>query len=500
MSNFFLAQAWPRAQKSRSIFQRIPYRRIGIFTAFCDFALVVAASPCGELLYHYTVDRAPGDVPTSLAIGTYSGLIFVLLSRLLGLYQPNALLSASTQVRGVAFAWAGVLLTVTSFFFLLKNGEHFSRGGTISFGILGVAILLASRALTGLNLKRALANGTLAGQRSIVIGEAAELAGQPALHLLRTYGMREVGRFELPGTDDCAAKLPGEAAHGITHDDDILRKDLAIVDAGIKAAQAARAEQILLALPWSDTERRSLICKHLRALPLPVLLLPDRSVSSLFSDTDRCECALNAVEVQRAPLSRHDLLMKRSVDLMLACVGLLILSPLLLLTGIAIKLDSPGPIIFRQRRRGFSGREFCIYKFRTMTVLEDGTCIRQAQRYDRRVTTFGRLLRASSIDELPQLINVVRGEMSVVGPRPHAVAHDDEYSLSVDNYAFRRHVKPGLTGWAQIHGSRGETADIAAMDKRIRLDLWYINNWNFWLDIRILAQTCLELLRPRNAY
>ena len=175
MSNFFLAQAWPQANKLRSIFQHIPYRRIGIFTAISDFTLVVVASLGGELLYHYPVDGAPGDVPTSIAIGAYSGLIFVLLSRLLGLYQPNALLSASTQVRGVAFAWGGVLLTVTSFFFLLKNGEHFSRGGTIAFGILGVAILFASRALTGLNLKRALANSTLAGQRSIVIGEAEEL-------------------------------------------------------------------------------------------------------------------------------------------------------------------------------------------------------------------------------------------------------------------------------------------------------------------------------------
>lgn len=500
MSNFSIAQDWFEARKSHSIFQHIPYRRIGIFTAITDLVLVVAASFGGEILYHYPVDGAVGDIPTAIAIGAYSGLMFVLLCRLQGLYQPNALLSAGTQVRGVTFAWGGVLLTVTSFFFVLKNGEHFSRGGMISFGILGVTILLAFRAMAGLNLKRALANGTLAGQRSIVIGEAEELAAQPALHLLRTFGMRESGRFELSTTTGTAGKSPGDATHRVASNDDDLCKDLAIIDAGIKAAQVARAEKILLVLPWSDTERRDLICRRLRVLPLPVLLLPDRSVNSLLSDTDGCQCALNAVEVQRAPLSRHDLLMKRSMDLVLASLGLLILSPLLVLTSIAIKLDSPGPIIFRQRRRGFSGREFAICKFRTMTVLEDGDCIRQAQRNDCRVTSFGRLLRASSIDELPQLINVIRGEMSLVGPRPHAVAHDDEYSLSIENYAFRQHVKPGITGWAQTRGSRGETVDIAAMDKRIRLDLWYINNWNFWLDVRILMQTCLELLRPRNAY
>jgi undecaprenyl-phosphate galactose phosphotransferase/putative colanic acid biosynthesis UDP-glucose lipid carrier transferase len=135
-----------------------------------------------------------------------------------------------------------------------------------------------------------------------------------------------------------------------------------------------------------------------------------------------------------------------------------------------------------------------------MSVLEDGPCIRQCRRDDDRVTRLGRLLRASSIDELPQLFNVLMGHMSLVGPRPHAIAHDDEYANSIDNYAFRQHVKPGITGWAQTHGFRGETADIASMHKRIQLDLWYINNWSFWLDCRILGRTCFEVLRPRNAY
>ena len=273
-----------------------------------------------------------------------------------------------------------------------------------------------------------------------------------------------------------------------------------MVDSAINAAQTSRAEQILIALRWSDIKRRDLICERLRVLPLPVLLLPDWSVSSVFSGTDNFSCAISAVEIQSAPLSRRDLSVKRFFDVILAGLGLILLSPLLLITSLAIKLDSPGPIIFRQRRRGFSGREFAIYKFRTMKVLEDGPRIRQAQRDDERVTRLGRLLRASSIDELPQLINVLIGEMSLVGPRPHAIAHDDEYTTSVDNYAFRHHVKPGITGWAQTHGFRGETADVKSMERRIQLDLWYINNWSLWLDFRIVARTCIELLRPRNAY
>ena len=231
-----------------------------------------------------------------------------------------------------------------------------------------------------------------------------------------------------------------------------------------------------------------------------MLLLPDQSVNAVFDNTAHDRRAVPAIEVQRAPLSSQDLLLKRSLDIFVASFCLIALSPLLLLVSAAIKLTSRGPVIFRQRRKGFNGQDFVIYKFRTMTCMEDGTCIRQAQRNDSRVTLLGRLLRASSIDELPQLVNVLAGQMSLVGPRPHAVAHHEEYSNSVDNYAFRHHVKPGITGWAQTHGFRGETADAETMKKRIQLDLWYINNWSFLLDLRILGQTVVEILRPRNAY
>jgi undecaprenyl-phosphate galactose phosphotransferase/putative colanic acid biosynthesis UDP-glucose lipid carrier transferase len=184
----------------------------------------------------------------------------------------------------------------------------------------------------------------------------------------------------------------------------------------------------------------------------------------------------------------------------LASTLLIALLPLLLLVAVLIKLESPGPVIFSQRRKGFSGREFRIFKFRTMKVLEDGHVIPQTRRNDPRVTRVGRILRATSIDELPQLLNVLRGHMSLVGPRPHAVAHDDGYSKVIAKYAFRQHVKPGLTGWAQVNGFRGETARIELMERRVDCDLWYIKNWSFWLDLRILVLTCFEVLRSRNAY
>jgi lipopolysaccharide/colanic/teichoic acid biosynthesis glycosyltransferase len=169
----------------------------------------------------------------------------------------------------------------------------------------------------------------------------------------------------------------------------------------------------------------------------------------------------------------------------------------MLLTALIIKLDSAGPIVFRQQRVGFDGQAFFIYKFRTMSVMEDGPQIVQTRRHDPRVTKVGRLLRQSSIDELPQLLNVLKGDMSLVGPRPRAIAHDDKYGAVISNYAYRHHVKPGITGWAQVNGQRGETRHIAAMATRIDLDIWYVNNWSFILDFRIILRTCFELVRHR---
>jgi undecaprenyl-phosphate galactose phosphotransferase/putative colanic acid biosynthesis UDP-glucose lipid carrier transferase len=231
-----------------------------------------------------------------------------------------------------------------------------------------------------------------------------------------------------------------------------------------------------------------------------VLLLPDRFVTLVLAQSPWRSTAEAPIEVQRAPLSREELLLKRVFDLTLGFLASVafVLPAAVICTAIA--LDSPGPVLFRQRRKGFNGREFAIYKFRTMKVLEDGPTIVQARCNDPRVTRVGRLLRMTSLDEAPQLINVLRGEMSLVGPRPHAIAHDGKYSNSIKRYAFRHHVKPGITGWAQVNGFRGETPEVDLMKKRVQHDLWYINNWSFWLDLQIIARTFIEVLRHRNAH
>jgi len=190
---------------------------------------------------------------------------------------------------------------------------------------------------------------------------------------------------------------------------------------------------------------------------------------------------------------------KRVLDVGLASLAILLLLPLFAAVTLAVAMDSRGPVLFRQRRAGQGGRLFGIYKFRSMHVLEDGSEILQATRGDPRITRVGRFLRAASLDELPQLFNVLSGEMSLVGPRPHAIAHDEYYAARVENYAVRQQVKPGITGWAQVHGARGATTDVADMQRRIALDAWYVAHQSLWLDLVILARTPLEVLRRRNA-
>ena len=237
----------------------------------------------------------------------------------------------------------------------------------------------------------------------------------------------------------------------------------------------------------------------LRILSVPVYLLPDRNVAHFLAKrTINIGIAWTA-ELKRAPLTMTERACKRVLDILIASLVLTLLAPMMVLVAVLIKLESRGPILFLQTRNGFNGRPFRMCKFRTMSVLEDGAVIRQATRNDPRVTRLGRLLRRANIDELPQLYNVFAGDMSLIGPRPHAVAHNTEYERIISNYAYRYHVKPGLTGWAQVNGFRGETQTVDLMAKRVEFDLWYINNWSLWLDFKILLRTVFIGLQP-NAY
>lgn len=191
---------------------------------------------------------------------------------------------------------------------------------------------------------------------------------------------------------------------------------------------------------------------------------------------------------------------KRLLDLAIAVPALVFLSPLLLILAFVIRTGSKGPAMFRQTRQGLNGAPFHIYKFRTMTVLENGPVIRQAVKDDERVTKAGRWMRRTSFDELPQLLNVIKGDMSLIGPRPHAMAHDRHYGSVIDGYDKRQLVKPGISGWAQVHGHRGATMTTSQMRERLAYDVWYTRNASFALDLKIIARTLGEVLGQRNAY
>jgi Undecaprenyl-phosphate glucose phosphotransferase len=460
------------------------YQNVSVIAAIVDCLLIVGSSIASGVGYHLLTTGDVGDVQSFAGIGVNGALLFVLFAKSRGMYRPTTLRLSS--VRSVTVAWLAVLLTVAALLFLLKIGESYSRGATLGFGALGLVMLLGARALIAKSLRDAVAHGSIPGPSAVLIGDAGELAGYSKGDLLRTYGVVEVGRFELPEGD---LGEPG-----------VLAESVSRLSFAVNAARLCQAERVLAALKWSDTARYDLVRESLRALPLPVVLLPDRATRSILSQPMVEMGSEVAVELQRTPLTASERTLKRVFDVVAAGGLLLLLSPLLLLVSVAIKLGSPGPAIFRQHRKGFNGRPFTIYKFRTMTVCEDGAAIRQAQANDSRVTPLGALLRSTSIDELPQLLNVIRGEMSLVGPRPHAVAHDDEYSKLIANYAFRHHVKPGITGLAQVKGLRGETADLALMQRRVEHDLWYIDNWTMWLDIWILMRTCIVVPKRLNAH
>ena len=268
----------------------------------------------------------------------------------------------------------------------------------------------------------------------------------------------------------------------------------------IEHIRASDVEEIVVGADlnrWSDLR---VLVAELRVVPFPVSFVPVGAASEIFRRPSRELGNAICLELQRGPLTGIEHAAKRCIDVLFAGVALIALLPMLLIVAVAIKLDSPGPILFRQQRCGFNGKRFQIRKFRTMSVLEDGSSIVQAKFADKRVTSIGRWLRRTSIDELPQLLNVLDGSMSLVGPRPHAMAHDNQFDKVVRNYAFRRRVKPGLTGWAQVHGCRGPTPTAASIERRVEYDLWYIDNWSLRLDFAILLQTPIEALRGRNAY
>ena len=455
---------------------RLSLNAIALLAVVSDACAIVGASMIAGDAYHAVVFGKVGSFNQFFAIGAVLAASTVALIKLNGLYTPDSVLSIRSQVRPLILIWTAVVLFLLGICFALKISGDFSRGWILSLAIAGPFFILGQRLLLTRTMVAVLQKGALKRRNVILITEDPK-AAHPGDEMLRAY---DVARTYL---------LPQDA--------DGIRSVLKTV---VSSARGSDISEVHIAADWNRWSDVKQVVNELRALPLPVRLIADTTAREILRHPQEKLYGAITFEIQRVPLTPGERAAKRAFDIAVATASLLAMAPFLLAVTLAVWIDSPGPILFKQRRGGFNGRAFEILKFRTMHVTEDGPTITQATPQDGRVTRIGRWLRRSSVDELPQLINVLRGDMSLVGPRPHALAHDVQYSGLIGSYPYRHHVKPGITGWAQVNGFRGETSMVGQMKQRVELDLWYVTNWSFWLDLRILFWTVLEVCRSRNAF
>ncbi|WP_298885708.1 undecaprenyl-phosphate glucose phosphotransferase [uncultured Bradyrhizobium sp.] len=473
----------------------VPLRKKGGFlrpqvaeatVAAIDVLLIVAAGLISSSTYYWLTGGSAEHALPYGGLGLIIAVNFVAIMTARRNYRLKNLMRRPQQAREIMLTWSGLFGLLAVVAFTMKISSDFSRGATIIFFTGGIITLLGWRYIVAHFISRSLTTGLFAQKRIIVIAEEGEANLSRALRELLSYGYAPIKTYDISKGEITS---PGIAA-SLT----FKLQDL------IQLARSEHIQDVYLLVDWRNDRIIDGILSTLCVLPISVHLLPDGRAARFLSYPAIHVGDTWTALLQRAPLTRAELIAKRCFDLVFASTGVVLVLPLLLAASFFIILDSRGPILFRQKRDGFNGDTFEIFKLRTMHVLENGPQIKQATRNDPRVTRVGRLLRKSSIDELPQLFNVIRGDMSLVGPRPHAISHNSEYEQLIANYAFRHHVKPGLTGWAQVNGYRGETYHIEQMTRRVEHDLWYINHWSLWLDLKIVIRTLIVLLRQPDAY
>jgi putative colanic acid biosynthesis UDP-glucose lipid carrier transferase len=375
-------------------------------------------------------------------------------------------------------AWLILLSGLLVAAFVTKTSELFSREVILTWGLLGFVLQVALYVPLH-HLARRYQRQRLSERTSLIIG-TGELAMDLADKLVRQQREPMLGLVaadDQPQPDDGLYPVIGNLAH--------LRDLIA----------THRIRRLYIALPLTAAEQIEGLYIDLLDASVDVVWIPDlRSMMLLNHSVSEIQ-GLPAIHLNESPLTSYPTgaLTKALMDRGVALLAIVLLSPVLLASAIAVKYSSPGPVLFKQKRHGWNGTIIKVWKFRSMR-LHDDTQVKQASRQDPRITRVGAFIRRTSIDELPQLFNVLQGQMSLVGPRPHAVTHNDYYTGKIDAYMARHRIKPGITGLAQVSGCRGETETIDKMEQRVELDLAYINNWSLWLDIKILIKTPFTLL------
>jgi len=415
------------------------------------------------------------------------GLLAALLTQ--QIVTPTAVRWANTDSTAVPNArllweWSLVIALLIFLGVVLKSTASFDRGVLVSWFVVTPVTLFLARNLYERSVKWLAPRGADA-RSHVVVG--ANKAGRELARRLESHEW--LGTFAGFFDDRDLARLPGVSAS----------KMLGKLSDVAEYVRRNSTDVIYIALPMSGSQRIMQLLNELRDTTASVYFVPDIFVIDLIQARFVDINGVPVVSICETPFHGPNALLKRATDIVLASICLLAFTPLMLLLALLVKLSSRGPVIFKQRRYGLDGEEILIYKFRSMTVCEDGTRVEQATRSDTRVTPIGRILRKTSLDELPQLLNVLQGRMSLVGPRPHAVAHNEMYRKLIHGYMLRHKIRPGMTGWAQVHGLRGETDTVDKMRRRVEYDLDYLRHWSVWLDVKILVRTLL-MITDRSAY
>jgi putative colanic acid biosysnthesis UDP-glucose lipid carrier transferase len=404
------------------------------------------------------------------------------------LYQPWRGADLIRLVGKVFASWTMVVAILAVLGFVTKTGFLFSRKLLISWMLIspGVLVILRLEVYWGLRWLRQQGRNT----RRVVIAGAGDLGLRLAKNVVETpwLGMQLLGFFDDLLTGEVRVKA-GDVYPIMGNLDDM-----------VAFVRENRINMVYLALPLRAEDRLRQVVEGLQDTTASVYFVPDVFTFSLLTAGFTDLRGIPLISLWETPFFGINGWLKRAEDLVLASLMLLMVAPVMLTVAIGVKLSSPGPIIFKQRRYGLGGHEILVYKFRTMKVCEDGPQIPQATAQDRRVTAFGSWLRRTSLDELPQFINVLQGTMSIVGPRPHAVAHNEYYRRLIPGYMLRHKVRPGLTGWAQVNGWRGETDTLDKMEKRVEFDLEYLRQWSLWFDLKIILLTVSRGFRDSHAY